>query len=377
MNGENLEAIHSSLYREGKMSFFDRIPLLNLFPPKLRFFLLGSTIVLISGVGIYFTRNQPKVLPTQVLCPINPAIVENPECTLFLGQRFERDRYELLPAVELERNQIGLYKNFDEQLVSFTAVGAHPYPQAYSVIYPRDILLYKTERDVTNAEKCPEHLTRYGLCDTPVDQVVFDKGIQGSIDLAISFQIQANPENLQALYDIGGINRFVELFTQVVRSNRQLTTIGSTEADTSEGVKKIENTFRASLENWPLNTLFTIQSLNIRSVVVGQEEYRQKLAAQQAQVAQLSQDFKLLEQQKINLAAEQELAGKRQSFDRNQKAQDAQSVSTSIAALCKNVPPDQCAELIWVLTFGGQIQPFLGETGQLTGVPPARANRAE
>ena len=165
--------------------------------------------------------------------------------------------------------------------------------------------------------------------------------------------------------------------TQVVRSNRQLTTIGSTEADTSEGVKKIENTFRVSLENWSLNTLFTIQSVNIRSVVVGQEEYRQQLAAQQAQVAQLSQDIKLLEQQKINLAAEQELAGKRQSFERNQKAQDAQSVSNSIAALCKNVPSDECAELIWVLTFGGQIQPFLGETGQLTGVPPARANTAE
>ncbi len=353
------------------MILFDRIPLVKHLPPPLKIMGLGALIAL--GIGGYFYSRKPSVLPNQVLCPINSTIVENPECTLFIGQRFDRDRYHLLPAVELGKNQLGLYKDFNDQLVSFTDVGVHPYPQAYTVVYPKDILLYKTERDVANPEKCPPDLTQYGLCDTSIDQVVFDKGVQGSIDLSISFQIQATPDNLQALYDIGGINRFVELFKQVVRSNRQLTTLGSKEADTSQGVEKIVTLFRASLEKWSLNNLFTLQSINIRSVVVGQEEYRQQLAAQQAQVSKLSQEIQLLQQQKINLVAEQELAAKRQSFERNQKAQDAQSVSTSIAALCKNVPSDECAELIWVLTFGGQIQPFLGESGQLTGVPRARA----
>ena len=334
--------------------------------PKSRWLWIVAVVGVLLGTGLLY-RLLMSVRPDRVLCPINPAVVEVPNCSLYNGQRYSRHRHHLLPAVELGRNELGLYRDFQGNLVVFTEVGLHPYPQAHSVVYPRNILLYKTERETDNPNKCSAFVRQHGLCDTPIDQVTFGKGIQGELDVAISFQMQATPDNLQALYDVGGLTSFVELFKQVVRGNRQLTNIGPELADTTEGAKQIEQSFRQAIAEWPLSYLVKIESLNVRSVVVGQEAYRQDLANQQAEVAKLTQDVKLLEQQKTNLATEQELERNRQTFEREQALQNAQNTAASIQAICQSVPASECSELVWIMTYGGRIRPLLGEDGAIRG----------
>lgn len=316
-----------------------------------------AAIIIVLGRWIYVSI-RPK--PTRMLCPISPTSVSRPTCQLYTGQRYGKNRHHLLPAVELDKNQLGLYKKFDGELTAFTDVGFNPYPAPYSVIYPQEVLLYKTERATDDPAKCPPHLTQYALCDTPIDRVVFGEGVEGEVDLAIAFKLEATPENLEQLYDIGGASRFIDLFKQVVRGNRQLTSIQANVANTEEGSKQIEQSFRQALSNWSLSHLFTVETVSVRSVVVGSPSYRQQ---QESQVSKLAQ---------------QELREQSLAFERNQQIQDAEGFAQSIDTICQNIPPERCPEMIWVLMYGGKLQPFLDREGNLISpvpIPPAGTSR--
>lgn len=313
---------------------------------------LGVGGVAIVGIAGWFILNRSPA-PTQVLCPIATASVNNAECKPYTGQRYRKTLYRLMPAVELGKNEIGLYQNPTGDLSVFTDVGFHAYPQPYSVVYPQDLLLYKTERATNDPAKCPNYLTRYGLCDTPIDRVVFSDGIEGSIDLAISFKLNETSDNLEELYDIGGPDRFIELFKQVVRGNRQLTSINAKVANTAEGAKQIEQSFRQALKNWELSHLFDVETVSIRGVVVGGPNYRQQQEVQAAKIAQ------------------QELELKSLDFERSQRLQDAESFAQSIQTICQSIPPERCPEMLWVLTHGGQLQPFLNSEGNFTSITPS------
>ena len=315
---------------------------------------IGGAVAIIGGVGgwLHFRKEPPKITPNQLLCPIAPASVEDPDCDLYTGQSYEKHLHHLVDAVKLDKNEVGLYKNFAGDLVVFQDIGFNPYPAPYSVVYPRDVLLYKTERATDDPTKCPDHLTQYGLCDTPVDRIVFGNGVEGEVDLAISFKIEATSDNLEELYDIGGPDRFIDLFKQVVRSNRQLTSVEAQVANTEAGAEQIEETFRQALADWSLSHLFNIENVSIRGVLVGSDDYRQQQEAQVAEVAQ------------------QDLEADSLAFKRDQQLAEAENFAQSIERICANIPPDRCPEMVWVLINGGQMQPFLAQDGELTSLTP-------
>lgn len=355
----------------------ERIPWLRRVAPKWRRIVVGGTAIVVGIFAYAWFRPNATPVPDRVLCPINPSTVDNPQCRLYRGEDYPQHLYRLQEAVSLESNQLGLYKDYQGNVVAFSGVGFNPYPAQYSVIYPLDVLLYKTERETNNPAKCPEHLTRYGLCDTPIDGIVFGDGVDGVVDLAIAFQIESNPTNLEQLYDIGGLTRFIDLLKQVIRANRQLTDIEPQVANSTEGSQLIEASFRQAIEQWSLAHLISVESVGIRSITVGNKQYRDQLAQQQAQIAQQQvqiarsqQETRSIEQEKQALAARQELERQRQEFQRNQKLQDAQNTANSIGSICANVTRDRCPELIWVLLYGRQVPPFLNEEGELVG-PPA------
>lgn len=311
---------------------------------KLLFWEFFAFTGLMIGIGGYYFLTR-GVAPTQMVCPISPVRVTVPECELYVGQPYQKHLYELVPAVKLEKNEIGLYKNASGELITFSDVGFNPYPASRTVVYPQDVLLYKTERETTDPEKCPERLTQYGLCDTPVDNVVFGEGVEGEVDLAIEFKVEATPDNLAQLYDIGGLDRLIDLLKQVVRGNRQLSTIRAEDANTEEGSKQIEQAFRQVLSSWAFAYLLNVETITVRSVTVGSQQYRQQREAQAARVSQQDLEEKSLE------------------FERTQLLQDAETFAQSIQVMCQNIPPDRCPELIWVLTYGDQVQPFFQEYG--------------
>ena len=336
-------------------------------PPQWRYPLLGVLSLVTLG-GVVYLLSKPS--PDRVLCPINPSEVENPRCQIYRGQSYPDRLYRLTPAVKLDRNQLGLYKNYNGEIITFEQVGFNPYPAEYSVVYPQDVLLYKTERETDNEAKCPPRLTRYGLCDTPIDGIVFGSGIEGVVDIAITFQIQSESKNIEQLYDIGGLTSFIDQFKQIVRANRQLTDIEPRLANSTEGAKQIELSFRQALEEWSLSRLISIESIGVRGITVGSPEYRQKLAEENLQIDESLQTEQEIEQEKAALAAKQELEKQRQEFERDQKLQDAENLANSIGAICDNVTPDRCSEMVWVLLFGGQIPPVLTENGDFIGDTP-------
>lgn len=289
-----------------------------------------GAIAVAAGVGVLIFADKPPK-PTRLLCPIAPSSVSEPNCELYVGQTYGEHLYEIVPAVELKQNEIGLYKNYENELVVFEDVGFHPYPAEHTVVYTQELLLYKTERQPTDQTKCPAHLTQHGLCDTPVDRVSFSDGIEGELDLAIAFTIKATPDNLAELHAIGGPRRFIEVFKQVVRGNRQLASIDVKVANTEAGAQQIAQSFRQALDEWALSHLLEVQTISIRSVLVGSELYRQQAETQISELAQQAFDEKRL------------------VFERQQRLEDAKSFAASVQTICQDTQLEDCTERVWTL----------------------------
>ncbi len=76
-----------------------------------------------------------------------------------------------------------------------------------------------------------------------------------------------------------------------------------------------------------------------------------------------------LEQQATQGALAAQREAERQALLRDQRREDALAFAEGIEALCDNVTPDDCVNLVWVYTFGAQYNPVLGNDGNLSVFP--------
>lgn len=369
-------------------------------------------------------NNEDPVLsaPTSVLCPLIPA--EDSACQLVSPDAdYDRSQYEMLPALRLSADQVALYRDYGGSTILVDNPGIHPYPARDVVLYPLDIITYKTERETDNPTKCPGAPV---YCDTPVDNIVFGDGTDGVIDLAITFQVVFNSDNNGTLYQIGGVVEIISLLTQEVRNYRALMSdISPDIAVSRQGHEAIRQVIEEGLADWSYNHLVDFQDVQIRSINVVDETFNALRATQQAaenaaritanerelaatqivydrQATATQSAFEMrsnarIEEDQRSVAATQivldraatatqsafslqlqldaaalnrQIMAEGLAFEREQSIEDARAYAEMVSLLCAGIPAEDCVDLIWIYTFGSEFRPVRGPDGALGVLAP-------
>lgn len=311
----------------------------------------------------------PVPHPTKVVCPINlSALPQGAEqnCVASDGSQYDLNLYQEVDALNLGVNQVGIYAGLkqDQQPSVITDLGYSSYPQNYTLVYPTDVRDLYT---VTDLSGCTGSILP-GECNTSLTNILFSGSIPGTVDLSIDLVLKINQGNALEWMQIGGYNKFVGLFWGELRSYRTASSGITPNTDNiQETTESLRQLYTTKLSQWQYADMFTLKSLVIRTLIVGDATYQQSLADMNAQKLRAQQDTALTQQLLANEQTRQTLEEERAQFNRDMALKNAEAFAAQVKLICAGMTDQQaCVNLVWVYVTGGTVAPILDSSGNLT-----------
>jgi hypothetical protein len=231
--------------------------------------LILVVLIVIVSAGLYIRNLLLQTPPTdQVLCPINYDVA-NEDCRVQANNP-NPSVYEILPAVELQNNEVGVFRppaDKPPQLVR--GIGYHGVPAKYTLIFPTNLRTVKTDRNYKDPTKCTDEQRNFNECDSSLDNVRLKGGVLATIDYEVDYTIVASDGNASQLLDTGGYANLVQRLTSFLRAGfRNATTIDPALYATGDINSALISYYKQVLGDWPEHGLVNISDIRIRSITV-------------------------------------------------------------------------------------------------------------
>lgn len=213
--------------------------------------------------AIVFTACGPVTQQNQVLCPLNYGASQE-DCK-YAAQDPNDGNHQFLPALELQQNQVAIYRPSGDRAVVFvTGIGYHEVPDKYSTKWPTDSRLLRTEGDP--AAKCSAEIVANHECDTTLTGVLLMGGTKAILDFQLEYQLVINQQNATKFAtNFNGYADFMDKFNKFVRDQfRNAPTVDPALYTNGDIKAALATYYKTQAETWEYSELIEIKAVGIR-----------------------------------------------------------------------------------------------------------------
>jgi hypothetical protein len=280
----------------------------------------------------------------------------------------------LVPAAVVDPGWVGVYMNAEVNPPEYKILnpGVTNYPKDKVVFYPSTLVRYRTLNSAVLSDSQSNGDAKGQCssirCETTIDNVnLTGTQVTGFVDLDINFSFLTEQKYAARLRELGSPDNAIQNYISKIRGIvRTQTSYTPTQLQTAESRQALEALYLTQLQKAVEGQPIRVESVILRSVLVGSEEYRKAIEAAELQIDQQKKKNEQLSLEADNLTAEQDLQKKKNDFVRAEALADAQNKAKAIdiiMAPLKGLPWQTVAIMFDYL----KINPAVNLDGSSTG----------